>query len=49
MIDSATGAIVLALKTQQRIKSVMPVLRAWKTHGYYLSSVVTAEIIRHAG
>ena len=44
-----TGTIVLALKTQRRIKSVLPVLRAWKTHGYYLSAVVTAEIIRRAG
>ena len=44
-----TGTVVLALKAQQRIHSVMPVLLAWKTHGYHLSPAVAAEIIERAG
>lgn len=44
-----TGAVVIALKTQRRIDSVLPVLLAWKTHGYYLSAAVIADIIRRAG
>ena len=43
-----TGAIVLALKAQRHIDSVMPVLLAWKTHGYHLSGALVAEIIRRA-
>jgi uncharacterized protein len=43
-----TGAIVLALKMQGRIPSVLPVLAAWKSHGYYLSEALTAEILRRA-
>ena len=44
-----TGTVVLALKTQQRIPSVMPVLQAWKTLGYHVSSALATEIIRRAG
>jgi predicted nucleic acid-binding protein len=43
-----TGAVVVALKTQGRIHSVLPVLAAWKSHGYFLSEAVTTEILRRA-
>jgi uncharacterized protein len=43
-----TGAIVLALKTQGHITSVLPVLAAWKSHGYFLSEAVATEILRRA-
>ena len=43
-----TGAIVLALKMQGRIAGVLPVLAAWKSHGYFLSEAVATEILRRA-
>ena len=44
-----TGTIVLALKAQKHIASVMPVLQLWKAHGYHLSASIAAEIIERAG
>ena len=43
-----SGTIVLALKAQRRISSVVPVLQAWKTHGYHISEAIAAEIIKRA-
>ncbi len=43
-----TGAVVLALKMQERITSVPPVMAAWRSHGYYLSEAVATEVVRRA-
>ena len=43
-----SGAMVIQLKRRGLIESVVPVLAAWKAHGYFLAESVRKEILLRA-
>ena len=44
-----SGAVLLALKSQDLISSLQTVLAAWQAHGYYWSPELRAELLMRAG
>ena len=43
-----SGAMVIQLKRRGLIDSVVPVLAAWKAHGYFLADAIRKEILLRA-
>ncbi len=43
-----SGAVLLALKRRGLLVSVRAALDAWAAHGYYVSAIIRAELLRRA-
>ena len=49
IVTVGSGAVLLALKANGRIKSIRPALEAWHAHGYFVAPAIVGELLRRAG